>query len=111
MVVMKKASTGWANTAPKTPEIRRQTPVRNSVIITSMRKGVWGGPHTPYLRHQPRAARLALRKMEKPRVTRPAQMNSVRMGLAVMMSQTDLTRSASVVVLPRMVATVVEAAS
>ena len=73
-------------------------------------EGVWGVPHTPCVRHQPRAARLALRKMEKPRVTRPAQMNSVRMGLAVMMSQTSPTSVASVLVLPRMVATVVEAA-
>ena len=111
---MKNASSGWANTAEKTPLNSEQIPVRNAdtVIDTSKReKGVWGVPHTPCVRHQPRAARLALRKMEKPRVTRPAQMNSVRMGLAVMMSQTSPTRFASVLVLPRMVATVVEEAS
>ena len=113
MTVRKNVSSGSENTALNVPEIKRQMPVRNAetVIDTSKReKGVWGVPHTPCVRHQPRAARLALRKMEKPRVTRPAQMNSVRMGLAVMMSQTSPTSVASVLVLPRMVATVVEAA-
>ena len=58
---MKKESSGSENTASNILVIRWQQPARNKLIVTSMCKGVWGDPHTPYLRHQPRAARLAFR--------------------------------------------------
>lgn len=65
-------------------------------------------PHPLWMtRHQPRAARFALRKKLKPSVSRLAQMNTVRMGLAVMISQTSPTIVPIVLVLVRMLATVV----
>ena len=112
MAVIKNDNSGSANTAENTLLTNLQTPARNSETInTSIEKEKGHGvvPHTPCARYQPRAARLARRKMLNPSETSAAQMNTVSSGLAVMMSQTSPTRVAKVLVLPRMVEIVVAA--
>lgn len=64
-------------------------------------------PHPTRPRHQPRAARLALRNTLKPILSSETQMNTNRTGLAVITSHTSLTTVLIVLTLLRMLVTVV----